>query len=185
MESRLFGLARKGNQVRLGIWANSYDCPYLPEWQKGIDMQSDRDFMVYSEVEEAVKWNDCVLCLDIDDIPEPRLVWRAKLQAQRYDITGFGMTMFGEIEGVFGKTVNINDYNVWGFGNTVWRSEVLAGVLPLDMEAEQPDYEAVKRAVAGGASLHFDEARLIRYRQYGQDSRLCLGKDGCYVWTVD
>ena len=89
--------------------------------------------------------------------------------------------MFGEIEGVFGKMVDVNDYNVWGFGNTVWRSEILAGVLPIDMEAEQPDYVAVMNAYNGGASLYFDEARLIRYRIYGQNDRL-VELEGVYVW---
>ena len=111
-------------RVKLGIWVNAYDCPYIDEWQAGIDSQSDRLFNVYSDVAEAVQYNDCVLCLDLDDIPEPRLVWRAKLQAQRYDITGFGMTMFGEIEGEFGKMTDLEEYYCFGFGNTCWRSEI-------------------------------------------------------------
>jgi len=110
--------------MKLAVWINIYDCPYYDDWKQGIASQIDKDFEIYYNVEDAYDNADCVLCLDIDDIPEPALVHIAKLRAREYDVTAFAMTMVNEdnteVIGKFGKMVDVNKYNVWGFGNTVY-----------------------------------------------------------------
>ena len=161
--------------MKLSVWANWYNCPYYNNFHAGLISQTDMDFNAYAILGPTCLDSDLVLCLDIDDIPEPELVYHAKRAT--HDITAFAMTMFGDIEGKFGKMVDINEYNVWGFGNTVWKSEVLASVLPVTT-----DYDAVTRAYNNGASLGFVDIPLIRYRRYsGQQSEM-VELDGVYVW---
>jgi len=161
--------------MKLAVWANYYyPCKYYSEWRKAMDLQSDLDYVICPHVEDALDYADLVLCLDIDDIPEPRLVYHAKRVT--HDVTAFAMTMFGDMEGKFGKMVDVNKYNVWGFGNTVWKSEVLASVLPVDT-----DWFATWVAYNNGASLGFVDIPLIRYRQYGQNKSLVKLEDA-YVW---
>ena len=179
--------------MNLAIWANVWDSmPYFDDWWAGINNQIDNDFHIYySTLEGAndclsmlVKRYDAILCLDVDDIPEPALVNIAKSCTKRYDITGFGMKLVNEDNeayGRFGKMVDIKDYNVWGFGNTVWKSDVMADILPVDFDCATPDWEAVTRAWNNGAHLHFERLPLIRYRQYGQNDRLIKVGD-VYVW---
>lgn len=179
--------------MNLAVWANTWDdMPFYDDWWKGINNQHDNDFHIYFSTLEGA--NDClsglvqrydaILCLDVDDIPEPALINVAKTRAKRYDITGFGMKLVNENNeayGRFGKMVDIKDYNVWGFGNTVWKSDVMADILPVDFGCATPDWEAVTRAWNNGAYLHFERLPLIRYRQYGQNDRLIKVGD-VYVW---
>ena len=160
--------------MKLAIWANVYDCPYFDEFCDGVWAQSDMNYFIYADVEDAISNGDLVLCLDIDDIPEPELVYHAKRIT--HDVTAFAMTMFGDIEGKFGKMVDVEKYNVWGFGNTVWKSKVLASVLPVTA-----DWDAVTCAYNKGASLGFVDLPLIRYRMYGQNKSL-VKLDDVYVW---
>ena len=179
--------------MKLVIWANTWpEMPYYKEFMLGLSSQIDRDFDVYHSTSEGandtlgkiVQEYDAILCLDVDDIPEPALINVAKTCAKKYDITGFGMKLVNEDNeayGRFGKMVDIKDYNVWGFGNTVWKSDVMADILPVDFDCATPDWEAVTRAWNNGAHLHFERLPLIRYRQYGQNDRLIKVGD-VYVW---
>jgi hypothetical protein len=179
--------------MKLAAWANIYKCPYFLEWKEGIANQLDMDFSIYySTLEGANKTldiitqeYDAVLCLDIDDIPEPALTHIAKINARKHDITAFAMKIIDEDNkqmGYFGKLINISDYNIWGFGNTVWKSKTLRDVLPIDFETYPADWNTVTHAYNNGAHLHFEPLPLIRYRQYGQaDNRLVQLGDK-YVW---
>ncbi len=168
--------------MKLVVWVNLYkDCSYYNDWKRGIANQIDKDFEIYFNVEHACRDSDAVLCLDIDDIPQPALTHVAKLNARQHDITAFAMRMFGEKTGWFGKMVDVNDYNVWGLGNTVWRSNILKSALPINQELDMPDWDAVTRACKEGARLHFEGLPLIHYRMYGQNKNL-IELDGVYVW---
>ena len=182
--------------MKLAVWANLYEGlndDYLDEWRKAIGRQLDMNFMIYysslevcnSTLKQLVEDYDAVLFLDADDIPEPALVHVAKINAEKYDVTAFGMKMVNEdnteITGMFGRVVDVNDYNVWGFGNSVYRSDILKRLLPIDVDCEQPDWDTAKRAHGLGASMHFERLQLIRYRQYGQNDRLVKVGES-YVW---
>ncbi len=169
--------------MKLVVWIDVYDCPYYNDWKRGIARQLDKDFEIYYSLEHACRDADAVLCLDIDDIPEPALIHVAKLNAREYDVTAIAMKIINEDNqqtGYFGKMINVNDYNVWGFGNTVWRSGILEPLLPI-RDVYPADWDTVTRAYKNGAHLHFEPMSLIRYRQYGQESNLVKLGD-VYVW---
>ena len=168
--------------MRLAVWANWYKCPYYDEWVEALQNQGDQDFTACALIEPIIDNFDAVLCLDIDDTPEPDLVRVAKINVKLYDITAFAMTMFGDREGYFGteRPLDLDMHNIWGFGNTVWKAEILKEFLPIP-DVKYPDWHTIKRAQAAGAHLHFEKLPLIRYRQYGQTKNLVrLGDE--YVW---
>jgi hypothetical protein len=182
--------------MRLAIWANLYDnmnSAYFDDWRKGLAQQIDHDYeILYSTLEggndclqKAVEDYDAILCLDVDDIPEPALTHVAKISARDHDITAFAMKMVDQdnkgVIGYFGKMVDVSAYNIWGFGNTVFTSEALRRLLPIDFKTYPPDWELAKKAHGLGTPLYFERLPLIRYRQYGQNDRLVKLGDA-WVW---
>ena len=178
--------------MKLAVCANIYDCPYFDNWKKGIASQIDMDFIIiYTLLEsinitlkQVVEDYDAVLFLDIDDIPEQALVHIAKINAKEYDVTAFAMKLVNEQNeefGRFGKEVDLSEYNIYGFGNTVWRSDALRKLLPIDLNDKPIDWQLANKAYSEGFSMHFERLPLIRYRQYGKNSRL-VDMGDAYVW---
>ncbi len=181
--------------MKLAVWTNIYEGlndKYLDEWRKAMGRQLDMKYeILFSTLEgcnttlkHAVENYDAILFLDIDDIPEQALVHIAKINAREHDITAFAMKMVDEDNneiGRFGRMVNVSTYNVWGFGNTIYTSEVLKKLLPINIECDTPDWDTVKRANSMGVKLSFCPSSLVRYRQYKQNDRLVKVGD-VYVW---
>jgi len=174
--------------MKLAVWTNFYECPYFDDWKRGIAKQVDMDFVIYSSVQHACDNSDAVLCLDIDDIPSSMIVKIAKQVALDYDVTAFGARIINEKGRAIGRFglggLDIYKYNVFGFTNTVYRSEVLSKLLPI-RDVLIPDWDTARRAFEMGASMHFDDRVLTSYRQYGQESNQRLVEiDGRYVWCL-
>lgn len=186
--------------MKLVVWANIYEGlndDYLNDWRKALGRQLDMDYeILYSSLEganvclkNAVENYDAILCLDVDDIPEQALIHIAKINAGKHDVTAFGMKMVDEknenVTGLFGRVVDVSKHNVWGFGNTVYRSDILKRLLPIDFTVAQPDWETAKKADGLGADMHFERLALIRYRQYSSSQANLVKKGEVYVWSVD
>ena len=178
--------------MKLAVVVNIYECPYLDDWKKAIGCQLDMDFdiifttleIINTTLKHTVEDYDAILFLDIDDIPEQALTHIAKLNAKEYDVTAFAAKLVNkdnEQYGYFGTNVDLNSYNVFGFGNTVWRSDALRKLLPIDTSVEMFDWVLAKQAKSEGFLMRFEPTPLIRYRMYGQnDSLVKLGDK--YVW---
>lgn len=177
--------------MRFAVFANVYDCPYFGDWRKAMFQQSDQGFDILyftiSELNESLARAcvnyDALLFLDIDDIPHFSLVANAKRYARENDVTAIGMKMVDEnneiTTGIFGKMVDINKYNVWGFGNTVYRTRAISPALPV--YGDPIDWAFARAVRDAGFELHFEPLPLINYRQYGQNKRL-VEIDDRYVW---
>ena len=90
--------------MKLSVWTSVYKCPYFDDWKRGIASQIDMDFEIYFNPQHACDNADLVLCLDIDDIPEPALISVAK--TFKHDVTAIAFRMVNEdntkIVGCFG-----------------------------------------------------------------------------------
>ena len=172
--------------MNLAVFANIYDCDYIHEWRQGIASQFDKDFeIVYYEhkhintaLERILDNYTHLLFLDIDDIPQPALISTAK-QYLDYDVVGFGRRLFGEKEGMFGIPdggFNLGAYYVWGFGNTMYSTDILTELMPLTT-----DYDTVRRAFPSHYSMEWVDLPLIHYRTYGQNDKL-VKYQGRWVW---
>lgn len=180
--------------MRLATYINLYNCDiaHLSEWDNGMRKQIDWDYeIVYYRAEHindtllnTIDDYDAVLFLDIDDIPQPALISAAKQYAEKHDVTAVGMWMVedGEITGLFGAPTNITEYNVHGLGNTVYRTEVLKDILPIDI-VWPLDYHLAKKAHEAGYELAFKSLPLIHYRQYGQNDRI-VEVEGGRAWRI-
>jgi hypothetical protein len=65
-------------------------------------------------------------------------------------------------------------YNVFGLSNSAYRSSTLASALPLPDACELIDWLLATRALVSGASLCFDDAPRMAYRQHAHNCALVL-----------
>jgi hypothetical protein len=123
---------------------------------------------------------DVVVMSDCDDVMEPARVEAARRLLASADVVGCALTIIGEdgtpLGPVFGSGEKAgwrNDllrHNVFGLSNSAFRSETLLGCLPIPREAVLIDWYLITLAVDRGARVTFDEAPLMRYRQYGSNT---------------
>jgi hypothetical protein len=74
--------------------------------------------------------------------------------------------VFGPPPGACIQTI-LPRYNIFGMSNTAYRTGVLTQCLPIPPDCVLIDWLLVTRAWARGASLYFDPAPDMAYRQYG------------------
>ena len=182
--------------MKLVVVANLYEGmneDYFMEWRKALGRQLDMDFeLVYTELQfmnstlaRVTQEYDAVLMLDVDDIPEEALTHVAKINAKKHDVTAISMKLVDEDNvqfGLFGGKVDVEKYNVWGCGNTVWKSDVLDCLLPFDYSIERPDWAMAREAHREGFDLHVERLPLIRYRRYNDLQAGLVKKGDAYAW---
>jgi len=172
--------------MRLGVFTRIYDCPYFPDWFDAMRFQSDMDYELFLDLQEAVNAADFVLFTDIDDIPRTDFVENAKRFGAKHDVTGFSMTFIDhhgrKLPGTFGKPgVDLGKYNVYGLGNTVWRSSLLSRVLK---SVDLYDWDMAREAERLGADMAFCHIDTVKYRRYGQNTSKLVKLGNRYVWEV-
>jgi hypothetical protein len=117
-----------------------------------------------------------VVFVDSDDLLYPTRVESARKGLEDHEVVGCALRIIDQTDhdlGItFGQAIQekfsslLTRYNIFGLSNTAYRNDVLRRCLPLGDGCEIVDWSLVTRALAGGASLHFDEQPQMAYRQY-------------------
>jgi len=118
-----------------------------------------------------------VVLLDADDLPLPNRIAAARAGLQKADVVASAMELIDEagrpIGGYFG-TEPVSDWgellarsNIFGFGNSAYRSAVLAACLPVPRTVRLMDWLVASRAFNLGASFALDTTPRTSYRLHG------------------
>ena len=120
---------------------------------------------------------DAIVLVDADDELAPGRVGSARRALRTADVQACGMELMDESGAPLGRRFGADGTEAWeqvlarsnvfGFGNSAYRSAALATCLPLPDEAVLIDWWVISRALAAGARLAFEAEPLMRYRQYG------------------
>lgn len=120
---------------------------------------------------------DAVVLADSDDVLHPHRVARARAALRGADAAASAMTLVDAGGAPLGARFGAGDrgawsealtrWNVFGFGNGAYRSELLADCLPVPEDTVLMDWLVITRALARGARLHFDEVPAVDYRIHG------------------
>jgi len=118
--------------------------------------------------------------VDSDDLLYPARVERARKALQTYEVAGCALSIIDEMGRSLGTTFGppagasiealLPSYNVFGMSNSAYRSEVLRACLPIPPNCVLVDWLLATRAWAHGASMSFDAAPGMAYRQYGANT---------------
>lgn len=127
-------------------------------------------------IEKMAEACDAVLFVDSDDEMFPARVALARSALARHDVTACALRIVDEGGAdtglVFGPAGAVDweeflpRYNVFGLSNTAYRAEALRRLPPAPADGLAIDWSLVTRAWCSGASLHFDPAPQMAYRQY-------------------
>jgi hypothetical protein len=127
-------------------------------------------------IERLTQECDAVLFVDSDDEMFPARVESARSGLARHDVVACGLRIVdkgGADTGlVFGPSGAVDWekflplYNVFGLSNTAYRAETLRRLPPAPADGPAIDWSLATRAWCSGASLHFDPAPQMAYRQY-------------------
>jgi hypothetical protein len=127
-------------------------------------------------IEKMAEACDAVLFVDSDDEMFPARVALARSALGAHDVAACGLSIVDEGGAdtglVFGPSgaVDWEDflprYNVFGLSNTAYRAETLRRLPPAPVDGPAIDWSLATRAFCSGASLHFDPAPQMAYRQY-------------------
>ncbi len=119
-----------------------------------------------------------VVLVDCDDIMEPNRVKMARRSLRQNDVTACAMRVIdadGRDLGLSFRppdediTELLAECNIFGFGNTAYRSRTLGRCLPIPAECRLVDWFLATRAWASGAKMHFDNSYGMAYRQYADN----------------
>jgi hypothetical protein len=123
---------------------------------------------------------DAVVLVDSDDLLHPTRVESARAALQTSELAACALRLVDCQKRDLGKTLTLpgrfttDDIlprsNVFGFSNSAYRSELLRRCLPLPAEVELVDWYMATRAWLMGATLSFDPAVRMDYRQHGTNT---------------
>jgi hypothetical protein len=132
-----------------------------------------------SAIETLVREYDAVVFVDSDDLLYPTRVESARKTLETSDVSGCALRVIDDAGADLGITFGQTNgeplgsmlprYNVFGLSNTAYRSDVLAGCLPLPEGCQLIDWLLASRAWAAGARLKFDPVARMAYRQYSSN----------------
>jgi hypothetical protein len=126
-----------------------------------------------------------VVLLDCDDVLLPERLEAARRSLEQYDVYACALRIVDESTSpspvpLFTLSEDEVDRlrhgallataNPVGFGNSAFRSEVLAACLDVPTDARLMDWLVASRAHLAGASFTFDTAPRMLYRQYGNNT---------------
>lgn len=122
---------------------------------------------------EVLQHCDAVALVDSDDILLPHRMEAAATAARANDLTACSMEL-ASIQGnslglqfdPFGQGESISRVNVFGFSNTTWSSTCLQECLPASADCRLMDWQLAVKAHLMGASVGFDSAPHMLYRQH-------------------
>lgn len=127
---------------------------------------------------------DGIVAADLDDVMLPSRVAAARASLDRADVTGCALDIMDEsgrdIGVVFVPPADLRldtmlpRWNVFGFSNVVWRTDMLRRCLPIPSTCVLFDWLITTRAWSLGARLAFDRTPRMRYRQYGSNTAAVL-----------
>jgi hypothetical protein len=130
-------------------------------------------------IETLVREYDAVVFVDSDDLLYPTRVESARKALETSDVSGCALRVIDEAGAdlgiTFGRTNGekpeslLPRYNVFGLSNTAYRSDILAGCLPLPEGCQLIDWLLASRAWDAGARLKFDPVARMAYRQYSSN----------------
>lgn len=128
---------------------------------------------------------DGVVLADSDDLLEPSRIAAAREALAGWDLSGCALRLVSEsgsdLGPVFGPPPGVDPCallsraNVFGLSNSAYRSRCLAACLPLPADCVLMDWFLASRAWLGGATIGFDPAPRMAYRQYGQNTARVVG----------
>jgi len=117
-----------------------------------------------------------IIFVDSDDVLHPSRVAMARAALHRHSVSGcalrlidtFGRDLGAVFEPQPGDDIDslMPRYNVFGMSNTAYRAETLRCCLPVPDDCSLIDWLLATRAWAAGASLWFDHAAHMSYRQH-------------------
>ena len=118
-----------------------------------------------------------VVLVDGDDWLYPDRVEAAKRALEHADVDVCSMDLVDEAGAPLGKTFVVEGcdsrslhFNVCGFSNVAYRSEVLLSCLPAPEQSPLMDWYVATRARFAGARFHCDARPRMAYRQYGANT---------------
>lgn len=119
---------------------------------------------------------DAVVFVDCDDEMFSPRVAMARCALVTYDVAACGLRIMDERGTdtglVFGPSGPVDweqflpRYNAFGLSNSAYRAETLRSLPPAPSDGPAIDWSLATRAWCSGASLHFDPAPQMAYRQY-------------------
>ena len=125
---------------------------------------------------------DAIVGCDIDDVMLPSRI--AAARRAEADVSGCALDVMDEsgrdLGVVFAPPVDLNldtmlpRWNVFGFSNVVWRTDMLKRCLPIPATCLLFDWLLTTRAWSLGARLAFDRTSRMRYRQYSANTAAVL-----------
>jgi hypothetical protein len=130
-------------------------------------------------ISKIVRQYPAVVLVDSDDLLYPTRVASARSGLKNCDLYGCAMELVddgGNGLGITfdlprGKTLDdtLTRNNVMGFSNTAWRTIVLRDLLPAPADCTLMDWFLTILAWGSGASLCFDDACQMKYRQHSSN----------------
>jgi hypothetical protein len=127
-------------------------------------------------IEAMVTRYSGVLFVDSDDVLLPTRGAAARTALAEADVGGCALELMDANGTALGAMLGVSASSdavailprckVFGRSNTVYRSDVLRGCLPLPDDCILVDWFLATRAWAGGATLAFDPVPRMRYRQH-------------------
>jgi hypothetical protein len=136
-------------------------------------------------ISQLLERHATVIFVDSDDVLAPSRVAAAVGFLERSDVTGCAMRLIGEQ----GRDLNIRfgpedeakavaqlaRCNVFGLGNTAYRSNILRRCLPIPADCELVDWYLATRARAEGAQMSFDMTCRASYRRHAASMAPVVG----------
>lgn len=127
---------------------------------------------------------DGIIAADLDDVMLPSRVAAARAALDDADVTGCALDIMNESGRDSGVVfvppedlrldTMLPHWNVFGFSNVVWRTDMLRRCLPIPASCRLFDWLLTTRAWSLGARLAFDRTPRMRYRQYGSNTATVL-----------
>jgi hypothetical protein len=119
---------------------------------------------------------DAVVLVDADDLLLPERIERARKSVQEYEGAGCALRLVDEARTDLGLILPPETYasveaalpsfNIFGLGNSAYRTDLLAQSLPIPVDVTLIDWYLSTHAWLQGASLTFDKTVQMEYRQH-------------------
>lgn len=125
---------------------------------------------------ELIPEVDAVILADADDVLLPGRVAHARAVITSCDLSACGLRLVTQEGESLGRVMPgapaphpdafLPERNIFGLGNTVYRTSLLEQCLPLPLEVKLVDWYLATQAWLSGATLRVDATVLIEYRQH-------------------
>lgn len=150
------------------VWNSELDARWYPA-PEGASPAAVRNHALLKMVSDY----DGVVLVDADDYLLPTRIEAAKRALTEADVSCCALEIVDINAVPVGKVFDpspgpesLPTVNVYGFGNSVYSSRVLAELLPIHDQCELMDWQLACRARIAGFSMHVDIEPRMLYRQY-------------------